>query len=332
MSHAESHGHADHAAAAGGLGHHAGHRHGRAHGHAHGHVSAQGRAVAVAVALNTAFVVVEFFFGFTSNSSALLADAGHNLSDVLGLLLSWGAIALARRAPSGQFTYGLRGASIFAALGNATLLLATCAFIGWEAILRFSSPEPVAGWIVCGVAAVGVLVNGLSALLLMKGSRRDLNIRGAYLHMAADAAISLGVVAAGLVILWKGWLWLDPALSLIIVGVIVLGTLTMFRETVRLALNAAPAHIDCDVVEAYLKERQGVEDVHDLHVWAVSTTETALTARLVMPSGSPDDAVIDAIQRGLHERFDIGHSTLQVVRGFPDRACALLRTEESHAH
>jgi cobalt-zinc-cadmium efflux system protein len=327
MTHAETSGHADHAHAD-----HTGHRHDHDHGHHHGQVAGQGSVFAIAVLLNAGFVAIEFFFGFASNSSALLADASHNLSDVLGLLLSWGAIALARRAPSGSFTYGLRGASIFAALGNALLLLATCAFIGWEAIQRLSHPEPVAGLLVCGVAAIGVLVNGLSAWLLMKGSRRDLNVRGAYLHMASDAAISLGVVAAGLVILWKGWLWLDPALSLAIVAVTVLGTWAMFRETVRLALDAAPAHIDCDVVEAYLKAREGVEGVHDLHVWAIGTTETALTARLVIPAGQPDDAVIDAIQRGLHERFDIGHSTLQVVRGLPDRACALLRTEESHAH
>jgi cobalt-zinc-cadmium efflux system protein len=307
-------------------------RAGHHHDPGHGHVTAQGAVFGIAIALNAAFVVVEFVFGFASNSSALMADAGHNLSDVLGLLLSWGAIVLARRAPSGSFTYGLRGASIFAALINATLLLVTCGVIGWEAILRLSRPEPVAGLLVSGVAAVGIVVNGLSAWLLRKGSRRDLNVRGAYLHMASDAAISLGVVAAGLVILWKGWLWLDPALSLAIVGVIVFSTWAMFRETVRLALDAAPAHVDCDLVEAFLGEREGVEGVHDLHVWAISTTETALTARLVMPGGPPDDAIVDDIERALHERFDIAHSTLQVVRNFPDRVCALQRAGPSHSH
>ena len=302
------------------------------HHHHHGDPATQRKVFALTIVLNAVFVAVEFGYGFVANSTALTADAGHNLSDVLGLLLSWGAIVLARRRPEGPFTYGLRGASILAALANAMLLLIACGIIGWEAVHRLFQPPVVSGLVVCFVAAAGIVVNGLSAWLLMKGSRNDLNVRGAYLHMAADAAVSLGVVVAGVLMLWTGWFWLDPVLGLLIVAVIVSGTWRLLRETVRLALDAAPAHIDCGDVEAFLIGQPGVESVHDLHVWAVSTTETALTVHLVMPTGHPADSVIDDIARVLRERFAISHSTLQIERGTTPHSCSLLHAEPLAGH
>ncbi len=300
------------------------HGHGRGFGHHHhGDPNRQGRAFAIAIGLNGAFVAAEFFYGVLANSTALMADAGHNLSDVLGLVLAWGAAVLAKRAPSGRYTYGLRSTSILAALSNAMLLLVACGGIAWEAIERFAAPPPVAGLTVTAVAAVGILINGVSAWLFVRGSETDLNIRGAYLHMAADAAVSLGVVIAGLTMLWTGWYWLDPLVSLTIVAVILLGTWGLLRESVQLALSAVPAHLDVGVIADWLQEQPGVTAVHDLHVWGMSTTESALTVHLVMPDGYPGDAFMDGLSQGLRSRFAIAHSTLQIEQGTTEHSCAL---------
>jgi len=308
-----------------------GHRHNHDHqghshehsGHHHGAPNNHGRAFVIAIALNTVFVVVEFGYGFVANSTALMADAGHNLSDVLGLLLAWGAAILARKAPSERYTYGLRSTSILAALANAMFLLVACGAIAWEAVQRFSQPPVVAGLTVTLVAAVGIVINGLSAWLFMKGSQGDLNIRGAYLHMAADAAVSLGVVVAGVMMIFTGWYWLDPVVSLVIVAVIVVGTWGLLRESVQLALNAVPANIDVPKIDAYLRQCPGVTDIHDLHIWAMSTTETALTVHLVMPDGYPGDAFMDGIMQTLKTHFSIHHSTLQIEQGTTPHACSM---------
>lgn len=252
-----------------------------------------------------------------------MADAGHNLSDVLGLFLAWAAVVVGRRAPNERFTYGLRSTSILAALANAMLLLVACGAIGWEAVQRFSQPSAVASVTVMVVAAIGIVVNGLSAWMFVKGSAGDLNIRGAYLHMAADAAVSLGVVVAGLVMLFTGWYWLDPLVSLVIVAVILIGTWGLLRESLHLALNAVPPHIDLSAVAGYLRKLPGVTDIHDLHVWGMSTTESALTVHLVMPAGYPGDAMIDGITQALNQQFSVHHSTLQIEQGTTQHACSL---------
>jgi cobalt-zinc-cadmium efflux system protein len=307
--------------------HHHGHdHHHHGHGHHHHHhpePGNYGRAFALAVGLNTAFVVIEFAYGFIANSTALMADAGHNLSDVLGLLLAWGAAVLAKSAPNGRYTYGLRSSSILAALGNALLLMVACGAIAWEAAHRFADPAPVAGSTVSIVAAIGVLVNGFSAWLFMAGSKGDLNIRGAYLHMAADAAISLGVVISGLAIMGTGWTWLDPLVSLLIVVVIVIGTWSLLRESVQMVMAGVPPSVDAQAVTDFLAKRPGVAEVHDLHIWAMSTTENALTAHIVMPGGYPGDHVIDSIVEQLRHDFAIHHCTLQVEEGTTDHGCAL---------
>ena len=297
----------------------------QSHAHAHGHTSTSphGRAFFIAITLNTLFVALEFGYGFVANSTALMADAGHNLSDVLGLLLAWAATVLARKAPDARFTYGLRSSSILAALANAVLLLVACGAIGWEAAQRLLQPPAVAGLTVIWVAAAGIVVNGVSALLFMKGSQHDINIRGAYLHMAADAAVSLGVVLAGALMLFTGWLWVDPAISLVIVAVIVLGTWGLLRASLHLALNAVPPHIDMAAVAEHLKSAAGVADIHDLHIWGMSTTESALTVHLVMPAGHPGDAALDRLAQGLSERFRIQHSTLQIEHGTTAHGCSL---------
>ena len=311
---------------------HAGHSHGHAHAHGHGGhghahgaigVAQAGRAIGISIALNTVFVVIEFVAGLQAQSTALMADAGHNLSDVLGLMLAWGAARLATQSPRGRYTYGLRRTSILAALANAMLLLVACGGIALEAVQRLQSPVPVAGQTVMIVAGVGLVVNGLSAWLLMRGSERDLNMRGAYLHMVADAAVSLGVVLAGGVVMATGWNWLDPAVSLVIVVVILWGTWGLLRASTRLALDAAPEHIAVDAVEAWLRTVPGVSDVHDLHIWAISTTESALTVHLVMPEGHPGDRVIDGVRDALQARFEIHHSTLQVELGQTTHRCCL---------
>lgn len=301
-------------------GHHGGHHHG---GHHHGHHDhappagageAARRAFIVGIALNGAFVAVEAGFGVVTGSLALLADAGHNLSDVLGLLLAWGASHLSRRAPSRRRTYGWRRSSIMAALLNAVLLLVAVGGIAWEAIRRAQEPVAVPGVPIMLVAGLGFLVNGGTAALFLSSRRHDLNARGAFLHMAADAAVSLGVVAAGAAIMATGWTWLDPAVSLVIAVVILAGTWGLLREALDLAMDAVPAGIDPDAVAGYLGALPGVVAVHDLHVWGMSTTETALTAHLVKPGREGDDELVARATAELHERFGISHVTLQWER------------------
>ena len=313
--------------------HHHGHDHGHSHGFGHHHhhmpsPDGHGRAFALAIGLNLAFVIVEFTYGFIAHSTALMADAGHNLSDVLGLMLAWGAALLAKSAPKGRYTYGLRGSSILAALGNGLLLMVACGAIAWEAVQRIAEPAPVAGATVSIVAAIGVVINGFSAWLFLAGSKGDLNIRGAYLHMAADAALSLGVVISGLAIMYSGWTWIDPIVSLGIVVVIVIGTWSLLRESVQLSMAAVPPNVDAGKVQAFLAGQPGVTEVHDLHIWAMSTTETALTAHLVIPGGYPGDAALDAIERTLRKDHAIHHCTLQVEQGTIHHHCTL----QGHAH
>lgn len=304
--------------------HHHEHDHHHAHDHHHHHAPKNfGLAFGVAIFLNSAFVLVEFGYGFLVNSTALIADAGHNLSDVLSLLLSWGASLLAKKAPSKRYTYGLRSSSIFAALANAMFLLVACGAIAWEAVQRFSQAPEIAGNVVMAVAGVGIIINGLSAWLFAKGSKGDLNIRAAYLHMLTDAALSLGVVLAGIGMMFTSWYWLDPSMSLLIVAVILVGTWHLLRDSVRLALNAVPENIDAEKIYAYLHQLKGVSNVHDLHIWGMSTTESALTVHLVMPAGYPTDAFIDDITNTLKTTFSIQHSTLQIEQGTTHHHCSL---------
>jgi len=274
-----------------------------------------GRAFAIGTVLNVGFVIVEITFGFLSNSMALLADAGHNLSDVFGLLMAWGAATVAKRAPSARFTYGLRSSSILAALANAILLLIAVGAIAWEAVQRFSHPEQAAGGTVMIVAAIGIVVNTATALMFLSGTAQDINIRGAFLHVAGDAAISLGVVLAGFAMVVTGLLWIDPVVSLVIAAIIVWGTWSLLRDSVNLALHGVPVGIDLSAVRSFLAGLPGVASVHDLHVWPMSTTETALTCHLVMPGGHPGDAFLAATADGLAHRFRIGHPTLQIEKG-----------------
>ena len=301
------------------------HAHDHAHGHGHGHVHAPGSfgaAFAIGSALNIGFVVVEAGFGFASHSVALVADAGHNLSDVLGLLVAWGAAVLSQRRPRGRYTYGFRSTSILAALFNALFLVAAVGAIGVEAVRRLFEPGVVGGWTVMAVAAAGIAVNGATAWLFARGRKGDINIRAAFLHMASDAVISAGVVATGAVIVFTGWTWLDPLASLAIVVVILAGTWSLLRDSIAMGLQAAPAGADPQHVGAMLRAAPGVTDVHDLHVWPMSTTETALTAHLVIPAGHPDDAYTCALAEALKARFGIDHVTLQIETD-PDTPCAL---------
>ncbi len=273
------------------------------------------RAFAIGVALNVAYILIEVVFGLVSGSLALLADAGHNVSDVLGLLLSWGAIYVAKAAPTPRRTYGLRRTSILAALGNGLLLLVAIGAIIWEAIHRLIRPEPAAGMTIVWVAGIGVLINGITAWLFVAGRKQDLNIRSAFLHMAADAAVSLAVVLAGLAISFTGWLWIDPAVSLMVAAVILVGTWGLLRDSGALAVDAVPREIDPDAVTNYLAQLPGVCGVHHLHIWAMSTTETALTAHLVKTDPQIDDELLSRIDRDLHDHFDICHATIQFERG-----------------
>lgn len=292
--------------------------HGADHDHHHGpgHIHAPanfGRAFAIGIILNTGFVLIEAGYGVISNSMALLADAGHNLSDVLGLVIAWIAAVLSKRAPSARFTYGLRGSSILAALFNAVFLLLAVGAIGWEAITRLMHPEPVGEVTVMIVAGVGIIVNGATAWLFASGSKGDLNIRGAYLHMAADAAVSVGVVAAGGAILLTGWAWLDPVVSLVIVAVIVWGTWGLLRDSVAMSLAGVPSGIEPSDVQKFLLGLPGVSEVHDLHIWPMSTTEIALTAHLVMSQGHADRFLIETAEE-LREHHGIAHATLQIEK------------------
>jgi len=280
--------------------------------HDHAAVDPTGRAFATGVTLNLAFVAVEAGFGLWSDSLSLLADAGHNFSDVLGLLAAWWAISLARRLPSTRFTYGLRASTIVAAFSNAILLVVAVGGISWEAVRRLANPVPVGELTMISVALVGVVVNVVTAFMLSKGRQDDMNMRGAFLHMVADAAVSVGVAVAGIGIILTGWLWLDPAVSLIIALVIVVGTWGLFQESLRLSLHAVPAGIDPVAVRDYLQRQPGVREVHDLHVWGMSTTETALTAHLVMAGGHPGDDFLRRVAGELAGRFRIDHPTLQI--------------------
>jgi cobalt-zinc-cadmium efflux system protein len=297
------------------------HAHLRLHHHSGG--PDYGHAFALGIVLNLAYVIAEATFGALSGSLALLADAGHNLGDVLGLALSWGAAMLGRREPSGRFTYGLRSSSILAALANAIILLVVTGGIAWEALWRLSHPIPVAGGTVAWVAAAGILVNGATALLFARGRQRDLNLKSAFLHMAADAVVTAGVVIAGIAIALTGLPWLDPAVSLVISAVIVYATWDLIRGAISLALDAVPEGIDAAAVRAHLAAMPGVAAIHDLHIWGMSTTETALTCHLVMPSGHPGDAALGRLARELEERFGIHHATIQIELADSDEVCAL---------
>jgi cobalt-zinc-cadmium efflux system protein len=303
------------------------HDHGHSHGgHGHSHAPASfGRAFAIGVTLNLSYVVAEVVFGILSHSLALVADAGHNLGDVLGLALAWGASILVTRRPTLQRTYGLRRTSILAALVNAVVLLATIGAIAWEAVRRLQHPGAVAvdGTVVIWVAALGIAINGATALLFAAGRKGDLNIRGAFVHMAADAGLAAGVVVAGIAIVLTGWHWLDPVVSLVLVAVIFVGTWGLLKDSVNLALDAVPEGIDAETVQAYLAALPGVGEVHDLHIWGMSTTETALTAHLVIPGLQDGDALLARVCAELHDRFGIEHATVQIEHGDPAHPCGL---------
>jgi cobalt-zinc-cadmium efflux system protein len=298
------------------------HAHAVGHGHAHVHLD-YGRAFAIGIALNLVYVAAEAAAGLISGSLALLADAGHNLGDVLSLSLAWGAAVLSRRRPSGRFTYGLRSSSILAALANAIILLVVTGGIAWEALGRLSRPVSVAATIVIWVAAAGILVNGITALLFASGNRRDLNLKSVFLHMAADTLVTASVVAAGIAIALTGWLWLDPAVSLFVSAVIVFGTWGLMKSAIGLALDAVPEGVDAAAVRAHLLDIRGVTGLHDLHIWGMSTTETALTCHLVMPDGHPGDAMLNGIAEQLHHRFGIHHATIQIELADTEAACLL---------
>jgi cobalt-zinc-cadmium efflux system protein len=323
--HADEHGHEhDHT--------HDDHSHADGHGHGHGHTHALptdgvNLRMGIAVALNLVFVVIEGGFGFVSNSVALIADAGHNLSDVLGLVCAWGALILSRRPPGGKFTYGLGRSSVLAALANGVLLLLACGAIAWEAASRLGSPPPVMGKTVMIVAAIGIAINGVSAWMLHAGSHGDLNRRSAYLHMLSDAVVSAGVVVSGLLITVTGWSLLDPLVSLGIVAVILISTWRLLRDSLTLSLDGVPASVNSSAVMSYLTRQRGVTDVHDLHIWALSTTSVALTAHLVVPDRGAEDALLTKLTPDLKRRFQIQHATLQIERdrcahGCEDEAAA----------
>lgn len=319
--HACGHDHHHHEHAA-----HHGHAHGHGHGHHHHGPVSYDRAFAIGICLNVGFVLIEAFYGWRADSLALLADAGHNLSDVAGLILAWGAALAGRLRPTHQRTYGWQRASILAALANAMLLLFAMGALALEAVQRLQAPEAVGGWTIIVVAAIGVVVNGITAALFMSGSKDDLNIRGAFLHMAADALVSLGVVAAGALYLHFGWQWLDPLVSLAIAVVIVLGTWGLFRQSLHLVFDGVPDSIDLLEVHAWLRSLPGVSGVHDLHVWALGTSDVALTAHLVMPGGHPGDAFFTHLAHELDERFHIQHPTIQIeIEGIDDGCVAPLK-------
>ena len=278
-------------------------------------------AFIIGIALNVIYIVVEVVYGLLINSMALIADAGHNFSDVLGLLLAWGASYLAKIASTEKRTYGFRKSTILAAFFNAILLMIAVGAITIEAIRKLITPEPVEGTTMMIVAGIGFIINGITALLFMKGREKDLNIKGAFLHMAADAGVSLGVVIAGFVIVSTGWLWVDPAISLVIVLVITIGTWGLLRDSFHLSMDAVPKGIDLKEVGNYLKGISGVKEVHDLHIWAMSTTEIALTAHLVIPEETKDDYFLKKICGELHNKFGIEHSTIQIEKSAQSTNC-----------
>ena len=310
----------------------AGHSHNHDHAHGHHHTPGNyGRAFAIGVVLNSAFVLVEAGFGMWSGSMALIADAGHNLSDVLSLLIAWGAAYMSSLPASGRFTYGYKSSSILAALANAGLLLVAVGAILFETVDRLFDPGEVEGKVMIAVAAVGILINGATAMLFASGRKHDINIRGAFLHMAADALVSVGVVIAGVAILMTGELWIDPVTSLVIVLVIGWGTWGLLRDSVKMGLLAVPEKIDEAEVRAYLAGLDGVAAVHDLHIWPMSTTETALTAHLVMPAGYPGDTFLRDLAHELEHRFSIEHATVQVETG-QEHDCGLHAAHGTGAH
>jgi cobalt-zinc-cadmium efflux system protein len=304
---------------------HAGHDHGNSHGlgdHVHAPASF-GRAFAIGTALNAAFVAAQVFYGLAAHSVALLADAVHNLGDVLGLVIAWWAMRLAKRRPTLTRTYGWGRGTIMASLSNAVVLLLGCGAIAIESVQRFGNPQPVAGSIVMWVAAIGIVINGVTALMFMRGRKNDLNIKGAFLHMASDAVVSAGVVVAGLAIQFTGWLWLDPATSLLIVAIIVLGTWGLLRDSMNLAMDVVPNGIELPKVEEALLNLTGVSEVHDLHVWALSTTETALTAHLLQDSVGRESGLIAEACTEMLARFKIGHCTFQIETAESADVCGL---------
>lgn len=311
MSHQHSHSHHGHS--------HHGHSH---NGHNHGNTD-YNRAFIAGLVLNGSFVLIEFAFGLLANSVALIADAGHNLSDVLGLLLAWIASLLVRRQPSARYTYGWRKSSILAAFLNAIFLLVATGGIVWEAVQRCINPSEVQGGIVIGVAAIGILINTGTALMFLSGRKGDMNIRAAFQHMAADALVSVGVVLAGIGILWTNWLWLDPAFSLLISALIIISTWDLLKDSFHLTIDGVPRNVDERAVRTYLSERPGVVQIHDLHIWSMSTQETALTAHLVTPTGHPGDAFLAETCHDLREHFGIQHTTLQIEVADSNQPCPL---------
>lgn len=301
------------------------HDHGHAHTHAHTHAPASfDRAFAIGIALNLGFVGVEAFYGWKVDSLALLADAGHNLSDVAGLVLAWGGTLAGRLRPDARHTYGWRRASILAAFLNAVLLLVAMGSLGWEAVTRLHSPAPTEGWTIIIVAAVGIVVNTATALLFMRGRERDLNIRGAYLHMVADALVSLGVVIGGALYLWQGFGWIDPVMGLLIAVIIVWGTWSLFHESLHLMFDGVPESIDLAGVRKLLVDSPGVRGVHDLHVWAMDTSDVALTAHLIFDGSAQEQAaLLHGAEHALRVRFGIGHVTLQLETAEFAHLCAL---------
>lgn len=294
------------------------------HDHAHSHTPATfNQAFAIGIGLNIAFVVIEAFYGWKINSLALLADAGHNLSDVAGLVLAWGGALAGKLRPDARHTYGFKRASVLAAFANALLLLVAMGSLAWEAAGRLQSPEATEGWTIIAVAGVGIVINTATALMFMRGRKEDLNIRGAFMHMAADALVSLGVVIGGAIYLWQGWGWIDPVISLAIAVVIVWGTWDLFKQSLHLLFDGVPEGVDTVAVRRLLKGLPGVTDVHDLHVWGMSTSDIALTAHLVVQDGQDSAALLHEAEHELHEHFEIRHVTLQLESAAYAQQCGL---------